>query len=161
MSKRKTARFPADFADLIAAFESEGVEYLLVGGWAVGIHGHPRATKDLDLWIAGDENLVRVQRALAQFGLPSDLVRAAGTLAEDEVLYFGKPPLRVDLVRSLPGVTFRRSRERAVTVALGPHRSVPVIALEDLIRNKRKAGRPQDRADAEALARIAGRARKR
>lgn len=158
MAKKRTRTFPGDFSDLIAAFDAERVQYLVVGGWAVGVHGHPRATKDLDLWIAGSANLERVSRALARFGLPAELVRAARTLGRDEILFFGKAPLRVDLIRSIPGTPFRTARTRAVLAQLGTNPAVPVIGLDDLIRNKRAAGRPQDRADAAALARIAARA---
>ncbi len=85
MSTTKTT-FPADFSEVIAAFEAERVEYLVVGGYAVGAHARPRATKDLDLWIAGGENLERVARALQRSGLPaglSDAVRNLGARAGD------------------------------------------------------------------------------
>lgn len=148
--------FPGDFSDLLRAFESAGVEYLVVGGYAVGAHGRPRATKDLDLWIAGGDNLDRVARALVAFGLPGSVADAARALGPNEVLYFGSPPLRVDLLRSIAGIELADALPRAVRLSLG-ELVVPVIGLEDLIANKRAAGRPRDLADAAALARIAAR----
>lgn len=150
-------RLPSDFSELIAAFEAHEVEYIVVGGYAVGAHGRARATKDLDLWIAGGANLERVAAALAAFGLPSSLVDAARSLGESEVLFFGRPPARVDLLRSITGVPFEAARARAVRVTLGSHDSVPVLHIDDLIVNKRAAGRPQDLADAAALERLRAR----
>lgn len=153
-----TTAFPADFSDLIAEFERASVEFLVVGGYAVGAHGRPRATKDLDLWIAGGANLERVAVALAAFGLPESLQDAARSLDDDAVLYFGRPPLRVDLLRSIDGVRFQDAAPRAVRLQLGD-RVVPVIALEDLVANKRASGRPQDVADVAALEKIRSQSR--
>lgn len=149
-----TTAFPADFSALIAAFEGEHVEYLVVGGYAVGLHGRPRATKDLDLWIAGGPNLERVATALERFGLAPALVGQARTLGDTEILYFGRPPLRVDLLRSIAGLDFDHARRGSVRVPLGEHPAVPVLGLDDLITNTRAAARPQDLADAAALEKI-------
>lgn len=149
-----TKTVPSDFSDLVAAFEAEGVEYLVVGGHAVGAHARPRATKGLDLWIGGGANLERVARALHRFGLPAAFVDAARNLADDEVLFFGSPPVRVDLLRTISGVSFAEAHSRAIRFAFGEQTSVPFIALDDLIANKRAAGRAQDRADAEVLERV-------
>jgi hypothetical protein len=138
----------------LAAFEAERVEYLVVGGHAVGAHARPRATKDLDLWIAGGANLERVARALARFGLPETFVEAARALAEDQVLWFGSPPVRIDLIRSLSGLSFDEARSHAVCLPFGSMGSVPFIGLDDLITNKRATGRPQDLADAVVLDRV-------
>jgi len=109
----------------------------------------------------GGANLDRVAAALAAFGLPDSLVEAARRLGDEEVLFFGRPPGRVDLLRSISGVTFDAARSRAVPMTLGTHDQVPVIHMDDLIVNKRSAGRPQDLADAAALERLrARRARK-
>ena len=150
----KTTTFPAEFSALIAAFEAEHVDYVVVGGYAVGAHGRPRATKDLDLWIAGGPNLERVAAALARFGLQKELVAQSRTLGETEILYFGRPPLRIDLLRSVAGLRFEDARRGAVAMPLGTHAAVPMLSLDDLIANKRAAGRPQDVADAAALEKI-------
>lgn len=148
---------PSDFSALIAAFEARGVEYLVVGGYAVGAHGRPRATKDLDLWVSGGENLERVALALTDFGVPAAIIGQARSLGDDEVLFFGRSPLRVDLLRSISGVSFDAARVRAVRMKLGDREGVPVIHIDDLIENKRRAGRPQDLADAASLERLKAR----
>lgn len=146
-------RLPEDFEELLGAFEREGVEYLIVGGYAVGAHGRPRATKDIDLWIGGGENLDRVARALLAFGMPSTLGDAVRASAPDEVIWFGAPPRRVDLLRSIDGVSFDSARSRGVRTRLGDL-EVSIIGLDDLITNKKTAGRDTDLVDARHLEEI-------
>ena len=157
MSRKPKREFPSEFSDLIAAFAREHVDYLVVGGYAVAAHGRPRATKDLDLWVAGRENLGRVSRALKRFGAPAGLVDAAARLGDKEVLYFGVAPCRVDILRDISAVDFEVARGRAISSTFGASVDVPVISLADLLVNKRAADRPQDRADVRALERIAAR----
>ena len=135
---------PPDFRDLLEAFAREGVEAVLVGGYAVAFHAQPRATEDIDLVLAGDAaNLERASRALAAFGAPAAVVAATRTLGESEVVFLGQPPMRIDLLRSIDGVEARALFERAVRTTID---GVPlrVIGLDDLIANKRAVGRPQD-----------------
>jgi len=142
-----------DFRDLLSAFAREQVRYLLIGGYAVSFHGRPRFTKDIDLWIAGDaENLTRVHAALTLFGAPPSVLQDLAALGPDEILYMGKPPVRVDLLRSIPGADFDEAFTRRVETEWD---GVPVlvIALDDLIAAKRAAGREQDRLDVIALER--------
>lgn len=143
-----------DFRDLLAAFAASKVEFVLVGGYAVVFHGRPRATKDLDLLVAIDEgNRARLAEALQAFGAPPNVVDGARKLSSGEVLFFGIAPLRVDLLSSASGIDFPGVYARAVTTALD---GVPVrvIALDDLIANKRASGRPQDLQDCAELERI-------
>lgn len=94
-----------DFKDLLAEFGRDAVRYLIVGGYAVAFHGRPRATKDIDLWLAGDaENLARAARALGRFGAPPQIVDLVATLGPADVVYMGSPPVRVDLLRAIDGV---------------------------------------------------------
>jgi len=142
---------PLDFRDLLEAFAREAVEAVLVGGYAVAFHARPRATKDIDLVLHGSpENLERASRALAAFGAPSNVVEAVRALREGEVAYLGQPPLRIDLLRTIEGVSESELFERAVSTTID---GVPlrVIALRDLIANKRAVGRAQDLLDAELL----------
>jgi len=90
---------PPDFKDLLAAFDAQAVEYLVVGGYAVGFHARPRFTKDLDLWV-GDapDNLVRVRRALEAFGAPAAMLAHLETASVEDVLWMGAPPVCIDLV---------------------------------------------------------------
>ena len=143
-----------DFQDLLAAFAASKVEFVLIGGYAVIFHGRPRATKDLDLFVAGDEaNRQRLAQALATFGAPANVVEGARSLAAGEVVFFGASPLRVDLLASASGIEFAGVFARAVATTLD---GVPVrvISLDDLIANKRASGRPQDLADCAELERI-------
>jgi predicted nucleotidyltransferase len=143
-----------DFADLLAAFADAGVRYLLVGGYAVAFHARPRATKDIDLWVAGDDaNLARVASALAAFGAPSSVVDQTRRMTADEIVYMGVAPLRVDVLRSISGVEFEDAfSRRAVTEWDGI--TVSVIGIDDLIANKREAARPQDLLDVVLLERV-------
>lgn len=140
-----------DFKDILAAFAAAGVEYLLVGGYAVGFHGQPRLTKDLDLWIRpSPENLARVRTALSQFGAPDALLRELEGAAPEDVLWMGTPPLRIDIVKGVPGGDFDGAYARRVRVDW-QGLVVDVVSREDLIRLKRASGRPQDLVDADLL----------
>ncbi|MDB5220932.1 MAG: hypothetical protein JWO86_8859 [Myxococcaceae bacterium] len=142
-----------DLMDLLGAFSSSNVEYLVVGGWAVSIHSEPRFTKDLDLLIgAAPENLERAAQALQMFGAPESIVEQARSLGPDEFLFFGVPPARIDLLRSIPGVSFDDAFARRLDVEWG-ETVVHVISKDDLIAAKRAAGREKDLRDLRALER--------
>ena len=143
-----------DLMDLLGAFSASKVEYLVVGGWAVMFHSEPRYTKDLDLLIGDDdeENLARAASALAQFGAPASIVLLARSLKPDEFLFFGVAPVRVDLLRRIPGVKFREAWARRVDARWG-EQVVHVIGRDDLIAAKRAAGRDRDLRDLKALER--------
>jgi hypothetical protein len=148
-----TPKLPSDFVDLLAAFADAEVRYLVIGGYAVGFHDRPRATKDLDLLLADDaDNVERACRALGAFGAALPTIEALRHSAEDEVVWFGAPPVRVDLLKSAPGVDFDAAFARQVAMEIGEF-SLPVVGLEDLISMKRAAGREQDRADVRRLER--------
>jgi hypothetical protein len=145
--------FP-DFKDLLAAFAASGVRYVVVGGYAVIFHGRPRATKDLDLLVElSDENRERVASALLTFGAPADIASASRVLRPEDVVYFGSPPLRVDILGSASGIEFGEVYARAVEAKLDDV-PVRVIALDDLIANKRASGRPRDMEDCAELERL-------
>ena len=94
-----------DFKDLLVEFGRFGVKYALLGGYAVGYHSKPRATKDLDLLISGrDDNLERVASALVAFGAPAHVIEIVRRLTTSEIAHFGVPPVRVDLLRSADGI---------------------------------------------------------
>src|SRR5450755_4142062 len=105
--------FP-DFKDLLAAFEDSQVKYVLIGGYAVIFHGRPRATKDIDLFVAIDaENRERIAQALSSFGAPENVIDAARKMTADDVVYFGVSPLRVDILGSASGIDFAGVSTRA------------------------------------------------
>ncbi len=147
---------PPDFKDLLAAFAKHDVSYLLVGGYAVAVHGRPRYTKDIDLWLdAASPNLERAAAALTEFGAPATVVNALGPALADEIVYLGTPPVRVDLFKSIPGLVFSDAYGRRVVANLDGT-TVAVVSRDDLITAKRTTGRPQDLEDVKLLERMAG-----
>jgi hypothetical protein len=145
---------PEDFRDLLIELADTGAEFVLVGGHAVAFHGHPRATKDMEVLIrANPSNAERLYRALAAFGAPLQNVdvEAKDFAAYDGILQIGLPPRRVDIINRADGVSFDEAI--AEGSAFTPEgRRIPVIGRAALIKNKRAAGRAQDAADVEALA---------
>lgn len=140
-----------DYRDILAAFAEAGVEYLVVGGYAVSFHGQPRFTKDIDLWVrATDDNLTRVKCALEQFGAPSAVIDALRSAAPEDVLWMGHPPVRIDILKGVPGGDFDRAyRQRVLADWDGVEASI--VDRGELILLKRASGRPQDILDADAL----------
>ena len=146
-----------DFRDLLAELVRCEVDFAILGGYAVGHHATPRATKDLDLLVSGkDGNLERLATALAAFGAPTHVVAAARAMTDNEVVFLGVPPVRIDILRRADGIDTEPTLARAESVQLGELR-VRVIALADLLANKRAAGRPQDLADVALLERVLAR----
>ncbi len=146
-----TIRLPPDFREFLRLLSESGVEYLVVGGYAVAYHGHPRSTGDMDIWIRMSEsNARRTERVLKSFGFDLPEVDAALFMLPDQVIRMGNPPLRLEVLTTIDGVEFSECYERRIVSDIA---DVPVsfIALEDLKRNKRAAGRPQDLSDLEEL----------
>ena len=145
---------PPDFRDLLAEFATSGVRYVLIGGYAVVFHSRPRATKDVDLLVAIDEeNRARLASALTAFGAPASVVDGARALKAEDIVYFGQAPLRVDLLGSASGIDFEGTYARAIVAEFD---GVPmrVISLDDLLTNKRASGRDQDLKDCAVLERV-------
>lgn len=145
---------PEDFRDLLIELADHGAEFVLVGGHAVAFHGHPRATKDMDVLIrANAPNAEKVYRALLAFGAPlqSLAVDAKDFATYDGVLQIGLPPRRVDILNRADGISFDEAVAEGSSFIL-QGRKVPVIGRAALVKNKRAAGRAQDAADVEALA---------
>ena len=150
-------RWSRDFLDLLTALNDAEARYLLVGGHAVGLMGRPRATKDFDLWIeASPDNAARVMRALREFGAPLEGVSEADFAVEGAGYRMGDPPFRIELLTEISGVSFAEAWPRRQTHELDGT-ACHVIGREDLLANKRAAGRAQDLADIEALERPARR----
>lgn len=140
-----------DLAEFVQTLSRHRVRYMVVGGHATGFHAQPRATKDLDIWLAPfEDNRRRMATALADFGAPAHLIDTIMRATENEIVWFGTPPLRIDLLQQLPGVDFEEAEARCVMARSG-EQDIPVIGRDDLIRNKLAVGRQQDLADVEAL----------
>jgi hypothetical protein len=127
------------------------VRYLVVGGYAVALHGHPRYTKDIDIWIEMNPgNAANVVKALDQFGFGSLGLQAADFLVPDQIVQFGNPPSRIEIFNSLPGVDFATCYPFRVQVEVDGV-VVDFIDVDNLKKNKRAVGRLQDLADLENL----------
>ena len=140
-----------DFKELLSIFKSYEVKYLVVGGYAVMRYTEPRFTKDLDLWIATDpENANSVYVALKEFGAPLANLTADDFTHQDYFYQMGIPPLRVDIMMSIPGVEFEEAWKNREVVELDKLK-IPFISRSDLIRAKEASGRPQDKIDIDRL----------
>ena len=140
-----------DFSDLLSALNAEQVKYLIVGAHALGFHGRPRSTKDLDIWVQPSaQNAARVFRALANFGVPLDDLSESELAEEGLVFQIGVPPIRIDIMTSITGVQFGDAWASKDKSNYG---DVPVwiLSRRHLIANKRATGRTQDMADLESL----------
>ncbi len=141
-----------DFVDLLRAFAEADVRYLVVGAYALGLHGRPRATGDLDVWVeANPENAVRVMHALAAFGAPLTDVTSEDFSREGITYQIGLPPLRIDILTQLTGLSFAEAWPEHVKAPLGDIEA-DFIGREAFVRNKRATGRLKDLGDIEGLA---------
>lgn len=142
-----------DFRDLLESLLGTGARFLVVGAHAMAVHGVPRATGDLDVWIRPDpSNAERVWNALLSFGVPTGAlgISQADLAAPGMVVQIGLPPRRIDLMTKLSGLAFDDAWENRVTHRVGSH-EIPFLGRADLVRNKRASGRPKDLADLDVL----------
>lgn len=142
-------RLPEDFRDFLNSLNKNGVKYLLLGGWAVGIYGHPRATGDMDVLIAIDEaNLDKLLRALYEFGAPA--VEKDHFKEKGNVFRMGRSPIKIDVINKASGIDIEDCYSRRNVVHIDGI-DISLISKEDLIKNKRVSGRTKDIADVEDL----------
>jgi predicted nucleotidyltransferase len=140
-----------DFKDFLRLLNSYHVEYLLVGGYAVGYHGYPRATGDMDIWVAiSKSNAQKTAEALSDFGMPKEAVSKELFLERDKVIRMGVPPVSIEIITGASGVNFRECYARREVIDID---GIPVsfISLTDLKMNKRSAGRHKDLEDLDHL----------
>lgn len=146
-----TTQLPPHSKEFLRLLTSHKVEYLLVGGYAVGYHGFPRATIDIDIWVErSEENAVRVVGMLEEFGFSDAELQREWFLKENKVFRMGVPPNRIEILTGISGVEFSECRARGVSAEID---GVPVlvISLEDLKANKKASGRHKDLADLSEL----------
>lgn len=140
-----------DFLDLLRAFVAAEVRFMIVGAYALALHGRPRATGDLDVWVdASPDNAPRVMRALAEFGAPMHDLRQADFEHPGVTYQIGLPPARIDILTDLTGLSFAEAWSGRTTGAFGDM-EVAFIDRASFVRNKRAVGRPKDLADVEGL----------
>ncbi len=146
-----TIQLAPDFKDFLKLLSEEKVEYLLVGGYALGFHGYPRATKDMDIWVAiSPENAERLVRVFCRFGFSPKTISASSFLNERKVIEIGIDPVRIDVIMSISGVSFSECYAQKVNFVYEGI-NINLIALEHLKANKRATGRLRDLADVEEL----------
>ena len=140
-----------DFKEFIQFLNDNLVRYLVVGGYAVAIHGHPRYTKDIDIWIEmSPENANNLLKALAQFGFGSLGLNSQDFLTPDQIIQLGYPPNRIDLLTTIDGVIFTDCYPSRLEIIVDDI-TVNFIDLNNLRKNKKASGRFQDLADLENL----------
>jgi len=140
-----------DFRDLLALLNKHEVEYLIVGGYALAFHGAPRYTGDIDILVKPDPvNAQRILAALEEFGFGSVGLTSTDFEAPDQVIQLGFPPVRIDILTSLSGVSWEEAHSHWVEGAYGEVQ-VHFIGRDQFITNKRASGRKKDIADLEAL----------
>jgi len=150
MEKRQ---LPEDFKDFVKFLNSNDVEYLLIGGWAVSIYGNPRLTKDIDFLISSkDENIDKLKKALEEFGAPP--IDIEGFKKEkDSFLRMGVSPIQIDVLKEASGIIMEECYKRKNIINID-NININIISINDLIINKKTAGRDQDIADANKLEKL-------
>lgn len=140
-----------DFKEFIQLLNTNQVKYLVIGGYAVAVHGHPRYTKDIDIWIEmSSENAQKLMTALTEFGFGSLGLTAEDFQIPDQIIQLGYPPNRIDLITTPDGIDFATCYQTKIEVKINDL-TVNFIDLENLKRNKQASGRLQDLADLENL----------
>ncbi len=143
--------FSQDFREFVELLIIHRAEYLIVGGYAVGVHGHPRYTGDLDIWLnPTQENAERVLACVNEFGFASYGLTQNDFIKEGNIVQLGYPPLRIDLLTQIDGVTFRECFENKIQVEI-EGLFVNFIGYEDLLKNKKESGRLRDLDDIDNL----------
>lgn len=143
--------FSQDFKEFVELLIKNKVEYLIVGGFAVAIHGYPRYTGDLDIWINPTKpNAEKVVKVVNEFGFSSFQLTSYDFIKPGNVIQLGYPPFRIDLLTEIDGVVFRDCFEQRMEIPIGDM-TVYFIGYEDLIKNKRASGRSRDLDDVDNL----------
>lgn len=141
----------ADFKEFLRLLNANHVDYLLVGAYAVGLHGYPRATVDLDVWVNPTaDNAPRVIAALQEFGFDAPTIEPQLFINPRSIVRFGVPPFRIEIMTAIDGVAYEACSKNRETFDMDGV-AVPVISLADLKTNKRAAGRHKDLNDLENL----------
>jgi predicted nucleotidyltransferase len=149
--KKKPVNLETDFVDFVRLCNIHTVKYLVIGGYAVSIHGYPRSTKDLDICIElSENNAEKMVRVINDFGFGSLRLAKDDFLKKDWITQLGHEPVRIDILNDLDGVSFSEAWENKKVVNYEGE-PIPFIGYHDLLKVKAKAGRPQDLADINKL----------
>ena len=143
-----------DFLDLLHALSDANARFMIVGAYALAIHGYPRATGDIDVWVdATPENAKKVYAALSRFGAPLHDLQETDLSQPSLTFQIGLPPRRIDVLTDITGVSFADAWPKAISAMVGDIECA-VIGIEDMITNKRATGREKDKLDASLLERL-------
>ncbi len=140
-----------DYKEMLQLLLEERVDFMIVGAYALGAHGYPRATADIDIWVKPDEsNSLKVYKALAKFGAPLDQVAIEDFAVEGTVFQIGVIPRRIDIITKISGVSYDEADGNKVNIDV-EDLTLPIISLDKLIKNKMSAGRDKDKLDVKML----------
>jgi len=140
-----------DYKEMLQLLLEEQVDFMIVGAYALGTHGYPRATGDIDIWVKPNNiNSKKIYKALAQFGAPLGQIQTDEFSTEGIIFQIGVIPRRIDIITKIDGVTYEEADEDKIIVAIEGLK-IPVISLEKLIRNKMATGREKDELDIKTL----------
>ena len=136
-----------DFKEMLSCLKNEGVDFIIVGAYALAAHGLPRATGDIDIWVRNSfENAQRIMRALMKFGAPISHLSEEDFTAPDVIVQLGVEPCRIDLLTGIDGVGFDEAWRNKVSIRID-NLEIDVLSKEDLLRNKLATGRDKDQGD--------------
>jgi predicted nucleotidyltransferase len=146
-----------DFEDFIRLLNYHQVEYMIVGGYALGFHGAPRYTGDIDIWInISDQNADKMLRVIIEFGFAALGFERTDFLKPGYITQIGQPPLRIDILNSIDGVSFEEAVKNKQIIDIDGL-AVAYVGLRDFIKNKEATDRLKDRSDIEEIKKISGR----
>ncbi len=144
-------QLPSDFREFLKLLDSHSVDYLLIGGYAVAYHGYPRATGDLDIWVApSTENAMRLVGAIREFGFDTPELSENLFVESESIVRMGYPPMRIEVFTAVSGVGFDECDEECALAEIDGV-SVRIIGLAHLKANKLASGRHKDLDDIENL----------
>jgi nucleotidyltransferase DUF2204 len=131
----------------LSCLKDEGVDFIVIGAYALAAHGFPRATGDIDIWIRNSfENAQKVMRALIEFGAPVSHLTEKDFTSPDIIVQIGVEPCRIDLLTGIDGVEFDEAWRRKVSITIDDL-EIDVLSKEDLLKNKMATGRDKDQGD--------------
>jgi len=140
-----------DYKEMLQLLLEEQVDFMIVGAYALGAHGYPRATGDIDIWVKPNNiNSKKLYKALARFGAPLGQIQIDEFSTEGIIFQIGVIPRRIDIITKIDGVTYEEANEDKIIVEIEDLK-IPVISLEKFIRNKMATGREKDELDIKTL----------
>jgi hypothetical protein len=152
-SRHEQNLFNQDFRNLLISFNRNQVEYLIVGGYAVILHGYHRTTGDLDIWVnVTEENFQKLKRAFAESGLPVSAIESNDFFnpGKTDVFRFGRPPVSIDIITKLKGIDFQSAFNKSLIIETD-HIPIRLLDYDSLIKSKLASGRTKDLLDIEKL----------